>query len=59
MMRGAEQTLSETGLQSSANVPNAETVEAIQEVRRMQTDPGLGKTYTDVNQMMAELLADV
>ena len=43
----------------SADVPNAETVEAIQEVKRMKADPGLGKTYTDVDQMMEELLADV
>lgn len=39
--------------------PNAETVEALQEVRKMKADPTLGKTYTDVDQMMGELLADV
>ena len=43
----------------SADVPNAETIEAIQEVKRLKADPGLGKTYTDVDQMMEELLADV
>lgn len=39
--------------------PNAETIEAIQEVKRMKADPSLGKTYSDVDQMMEELLADV
>ena len=43
----------------SADVPNAETVEAIQEVQRLKANPDLGKTYTNVDQMMEELLADV
>ena len=43
----------------SGDVPNGETVDAIKEVRRMKADPGLGKTYTNVDQMMEELLADV
>ncbi len=38
----------------SGDVPNAETVEAIQEVKRMKADPDLGKTYSDVEQMMEE-----
>jgi len=37
--------------------PNAETLEAIEEVRRMKKDPSLGKSYNDVDQMMKELLA--
>ncbi len=41
------------------DVPNAETVEALREVKRMKADPALGKTYTDVDQRMEELLADV
>lgn len=41
------------------NVPNAETIEAIKEVRQMKADPSLGKTYSDVDQMMEEMLADV
>jgi DNA-damage-inducible protein J len=41
----------------SGDAPNAETVEAIQEVRRMKADPTLGKTYTDVDEMMRDLLA--
>lgn len=38
---------------------NSETVEAIQEVKRLKANPYLGKTYTNVDQMMEELLADV
>jgi len=38
-------------------IPNAETAEAIREVQRMKADPALGKTYTDVDQMMRELLS--
>ena len=37
--------------------PNKETLEAIDEVRRMKKDPTLGKAYTDIDQMMKELLA--
>lgn len=40
-----------------AEIPNAETMEAINEVKRMKVDPTLGKTYTDVDEMMRELLA--
>ncbi|MCR6546284.1 type II toxin-antitoxin system RelB/DinJ family antitoxin [Dehalobacterium formicoaceticum] len=40
----------------SMNVPNAETVAAIEEVQQMKNNPSLGKTYTDVDQMMKELL---
>lgn len=43
----------------SGDVPNTETVEAIKEVEKMKADPSLGKTYSDVDQMMEELLADV
>lgn len=39
--------------------PNSETGEALREVQRMKADPSLGKTYTDVDRMMEELLADV
>ena len=42
-----------------ADEPNAETVEAIKEVKRMKANPSLGKTYSNVDQMMEELLADV
>lgn len=40
-----------------AHIPNDETLEAIEEVRRMKKDPSLGKAYTDVEQMMKELLS--
>lgn len=43
----------------SGDLPNNETVDAIREVQRMKADPTIGKTYTDVDQMMEELLADV
>ena len=41
------------------DVPNEETLEAIREIQQMKADPTLGKTYTDVDRMMEELLADV
>lgn len=41
----------------SGDVPNSETLAAIEEVRQMKQDPTLGKTYTDVDLMMQELLA--
>ena len=38
------------------SVPNAETLEAMREVELMEQDPSIGKGYTDVKQMMKELL---
>lgn len=40
----------------SREVPNAETTEALEEVWRMKQDSSRGKTYTDVDEMMEELL---
>lgn len=40
----------------SRDIPNAETLEAINEVKEMKKNPSLGKSYTDVDAMMAELL---
>ena len=37
--------------------PNRETIEAIEEVRKMKSNPSIGKTYTDVDDMMKELLS--
>ena len=37
-----------------AEIPSAETVEAMNEVKRMKADPTLGKTYTDVDEMMRD-----
>lgn len=41
----------------SGDIPSAETQEAIREVKQMKADPTIGKTYTDVDEMMKELLA--
>ena len=41
----------------SKDIPNAETIAAIEEVKAMKKDPSLGKAYTDVDEMMKELLA--
>ena len=39
------------------SVPNDETLEAMREVELMEQDPTIGKGYTDVKQMMKELLS--
>jgi len=41
----------------SKDIPNTETIAAIEEVEAMIKDPALGKSYTDVSEMMKELLA--
>lgn len=41
----------------SLNVPNAETIAALEEVEQMKKNPELGKSYMDVDQMMKEFLA--
>lgn len=41
----------------SREIPNDETKEAIEEVQQMKKSPALGKTYTDVDDMMKELLS--
>ncbi|MBF1016454.1 MAG: hypothetical protein HXK86_03780 [Lachnospiraceae bacterium] len=38
------------------DIPNAETIDAIEEVQRMKADPTLGKTYDNVDEMMRDLL---
>lgn len=38
-------------------IPNADTIAAIEEVEQMKKDPSMGKSYTDVDEMMKELLA--
>lgn len=43
----------------SGDILNNETIEALQEVKNMKADPSLGKTYSDVDQMIEELLSDV
>ena len=39
-----------------AEIPNNDTKAAISEVAMMKSDPALGKTYTDVDTMMEDLL---
>jgi len=39
------------------STPNDETLDALTEVRQMKADPSIGKAYTDVDEMMKELLA--
>lgn len=36
-------------------IPNAETIDAIEEVQRMKADSTLGKIYDDVDEMMRNL----
>ena len=38
-------------------IPNEETLAAIDEVRRMKADPSLGKSYTEAREMVRDLLA--
>lgn len=54
----AKQAVREQGLPFSVtmNVPNAETIEAIKEVEKMKENPAMGTSYTDVDEMMKELL---
>ena len=40
-----------------AEKPNADTLEALEEVKYMKKDPSIGKTYADIDKMMQELLA--
>ena len=40
----------------SMDVPNEETKAAIEEVCQMKKNPSLGKSYTDVDEMIKELL---
>ena len=39
------------------DIPNEETLAAINEVQQMKKNPDLGKAYTDVDEMMKDLLA--
>jgi DNA-damage-inducible protein J len=39
-----------------AELPNEETLEAIEEVRMMKENPSKGKRYQDVDTMMEDLL---
>ena len=39
----------------SMYIPSEETKEAIEEVRQMKQNPAMGKSYTDVDEMMKEM----
>lgn len=41
----------------SERKPNAETIEAIREVELMKADRNMSKRYTDIDEMMRDLLA--
>ncbi len=41
----------------NGDIPNEETQAAIREVQQMKRDPSFGKSYTDVDEMMRELLS--
>ena len=36
-------------------IPNSETISAINEVQQMKKNPSLGKTYTDIDKMIRDL----
>ena len=40
-------------------MPNAETIQAFREAEQIKRNPNLGKTYSDVDEMMEDLLKDV
>lgn len=40
----------------SLNISNSETKAAIEEVQKLKENPSMGKSYTDIDQMMEELL---
>ena len=44
-------------ISAGLSMPNEETYAAIEEVKQMKKDPSVGKSYTDVDLMMKELLA--
>ena len=39
------------------NIPNKETLEALEEVRKMKLNPSKTRSYRDVDEMLRELLA--
>lgn len=54
----AKQAVREQGIPFyvSREVPNEETIAAFNEVEEMKKNPSLGKSYTDVDKMMEDLL---
>ncbi|MCF0105956.1 MAG: hypothetical protein HUJ53_04280 [Holdemanella sp.] len=41
---------------TNEKIPNSDTIAAIQEVQEMKEDPTKGKAYTDVEEMIKDLL---
>ena len=54
----AKQAVREQGIPFyvSREIPNEETIAAFNEVEEMKKNPSLGKSYTDVDKMMEDLL---
>ena len=54
-----KQAIREQGIpfEITREIPNSETISAINEVQQMKKNPSIGKSYTDVDKMMEELLA--
>lgn len=55
----ARKTVSEYRIpfEISGKVLNAETLAAMEEVQRMKADPSIGKTYSNAEEMMKDLLS--
>lgn len=53
-----KQAIREQGIpfEITREIPNNETLEAMKEVEEMQKDPSIGKSYTNVDEMMEDLL---
>ena len=54
-----KQAIREQGIpfEITRNTPNTEILEAIKEVEKMKKNSAIGKSYTDVDEMMEDLLA--
>lgn len=55
----AKQAVREQGIPFyvSREIPNEETITAFNEVEEMKKNPSIGKSYTDVDKMMEDLLS--
>lgn len=55
----AKQAVREQGIPFyvSREIPNEETIAAFKEVEEMKKNPSIGKSYTDVDEMMEDLLS--
>ncbi|MCD8307645.1 MAG: hypothetical protein LUD51_05430 [Clostridia bacterium] len=46
------------GAEAVSEIHNEDTLEAIAEVEEMKANPGMRKSYRDVDEMMGKLLSD-